>query len=418
MKDVKTKILLVLSRSLSSSDGGREALIIDFIKRMSVYCDISAAVFNTKAEVEQDIIISHKNNGVSTTIVLAKPGLPSMIKNVAMSRGAFQEALFFSKYNLRKIEAFVKCEGISAVYFDMVRLFKYAEGVKNNTAAKVVYDLDDLLSLRYDLFARSNLTPVQVFGSYGKFIPIILSKVLVKKILPVILSYEAKKCREREIAVASIADVVLITSPSEKEIYQKFTGRQESIFTNFPIVNVREAIVGPGKVGEKELVWLGNNYVAHNIEALEHLISSVLPKATGFTLVVAGKTPAEFVERHRGKDYVQFVGFISCVDVLFRPGKILISPFKFGTGIKIKLLEAMSSGVAVVTNDIGFQGIPHGGNVYFTPCSSDEEIIDRVHKLTSDHSYLYGWLVEQRKVLERHFSRSYEKNIVLAIKSS
>ncbi|MBT8765775.1 glycosyltransferase family 4 protein [Metapseudomonas boanensis] len=415
MNNTKPKILLVLSRSLSSSDGGREALIIDFIKRMHAYFDISTAVFNSKSEPDQEIIANHKKLGVTSTLILHKTSLGSIARNLLTLNGAIQEAFFFSKDNLLIIEKFVRSENISAVYFDMIRLFRYAEEINKRTSAKIIFDLDDLLSLRYELFSKTTLTPRQVFGTYGDFIPKIFTNILIGKVLPYILRYEAKMCRLREKAVAEFSDIILITSPSEKSTYQEFTSRQHNIFTNFPIISAKELSLPLDSAGEKELVWLGNNHVAHNMEALEHLISRILPKAKGFSLIVAGKTPHHFVERHQNNEMVSFVGFIPCKDSFFRPGKILISPFKFGTGIKIKLLEAMSAGVAVITNDTGFQGIPKDNNIFFAPCSSDEEMIERASKLASSQNYISDWIREQQSTLKTHFSHSHEKDIFLAI---
>ncbi|MCY1552970.1 hypothetical protein D9M68_894070 [compost metagenome] len=100
------------------------------------------------------------------------------------------------------------------------------------------------------------------------------------------------------------------------------------------------------------------------------------------------------------------------IDSFLLPGKILIAPFKFGTGIKIKLLEAIAHRVAVITNDIGFQGIPFKENTCFRPLNSDDDMIAAAQRLSSDEGFLTKWLDEQSFILDRYFSNSYELEIL------
>ncbi|MCM8808403.1 MAG: glycosyltransferase, partial [Candidatus Omnitrophica bacterium] len=41
----------------------------------------------------------------------------------------------------------------------------------------------------------------------------------------------------------------------------------------------------------------------------------------------------------------------------FSESKVFVAPLKFGTGIKVKIIEAMALGVPVVTTSVGVQGI-------------------------------------------------------------
>ena len=63
---------------------------------------------------------------------------------------------------------------------------------------------------------------------------------------------------------------------------------------------------------------------------------------------------------------------------------LMIAPMLFGTGIKTKIVEAMSWGVPVVTNQIGIEGIDasHGEDLFV--CESDEEVVRNVMLLLNN----------------------------------
>ena len=50
-------------------------------------------------------------------------------------------------------------------------------------------------------------------------------------------------------------------------------------------------------------------------------------------------------------------GFVEHVEDIFTKSGVLISPIKSGSGIRIKLLEALSFGVPIVTTSLGAAGI-------------------------------------------------------------
>lgn len=76
---------------------------------------------------------------------------------------------------------------------------------------------------------------------------------------------------------------------------------------------------------------------------------------------VAGKNTPDWLSR-RGSDRVVFHGEVPDAQVFIRSHAILVAPLFSGSGIKIKVLEGMALGRAVVTTPIGAEGIPavHG----------------------------------------------------------
>jgi len=63
---------------------------------------------------------------------------------------------------------------------------------------------------------------------------------------------------------------------------------------------------------------------------------------------------------------------------------VLVYAPPIGTGMKVKILEAMAFGVPVVTNEEGFEGLEADSNPGVRLARTDEEIVEPVVDLLAD----------------------------------
>lgn len=405
----KGKLLMLLSRDILLADGGREKLLCDAIRRFSAYFEVHCLYFRNKrsltTQAEEKRIASL---GVSSYQPVALPSLPEMAWNFFSARGTIQESIFFSRKSMAVLGTHLRDGGFDAVYFDMVRLYRYAECLAGSGPA-IIFDLDDLLSRRYAAMANEQMASVDVSGSYQNFS--LAGKIskwpVFRAMMSLVFAYESRKCLQRESEIGKFSAVVLLTSPEERRVYLDRHEKGPPVFSNFPIVRLAHADIHQVQAS-RQLIWLGNNNVPHNRMALKMLVDKVLPGLGGYRLLVIGNTPCDFLKKYESRREITFFGFVEDVGQYMVPGRIMVAPFLFGSGIKIKILEAMAAGVAVVTNEIGFQGIPSEGNDMFRPVASPAEMQSTVLRLHDDSEYLSGWIAEQDETLQRHFSESSE----------
>jgi glycosyltransferase involved in cell wall biosynthesis len=77
-----------------------------------------------------------------------------------------------------------------------------------------------------------------------------------------------------------------------------------------------------------------------------------------FRIIGRGKS-AELVRlTHRYAGVVSLEGFVVDLDAVFRESCAMVVPLLFGSGVKIKTLEALSRGLPVISTDFGVEGIP------------------------------------------------------------
>ena len=141
----------------------------------------------------------------------------------------------------------------------------------------------------------------------------------------------------------------------------------------------RAQLVGDGRSGDPEVALVGHllagcdvemDYAVDNAavflasdnpanrDALEFLVSQILPRIVreipGFDLKLAGSICRAAPDMPN----VTRLGWIEDVRSLFARAPVAINPARAGTGMNIKLLEAMAAAIPCVTTVTGARGLP------------------------------------------------------------
>lgn len=103
-------------------------------------------------------------------------------------------------------------------------------------------------------------------------------------------------------------------------------------------------------------------------------IENVLPRLSDIPVrfVVLGGNPPEEL-KNKECENIHITGFVDDIKPYFETAMCFAAPLVLGAGIKVKILEALSSGIPVLTNDIGIEGIPAQNKCEYLHCETAED---------------------------------------------
>jgi glycosyltransferase involved in cell wall biosynthesis len=134
-------------------------------------------------------------------------------------------------------------------------------------------------------------------------------------------------------------------------------------------------------------LWVGGMNDPFNREGVLHFASRILPRIrernAGFRWRVVGRDPPSMLCTLAAdpSSGIELAGFVPTLRDAYERCAIVVVPLFSGGGTKLKVLEAMAVGRAVVTTPIGAEGIRVRDGVEMAVASSDEEFATKVCEL-------------------------------------
>jgi glycosyltransferase involved in cell wall biosynthesis len=154
---------------------------------------------------------------------------------------------------------------------------------------------------------------------------------------------------------------VFVSSPSEAAAFRTAAGpwrcRLEIVPTGVDPVPAARVEPGPPR-----LAFTGALDYRPNADAALHLCREIFPGVrrlhpdVRLSIIGGGASPG-LVSACAG-DGVDFLGFVPDVFEVLRGATVFVCPMRQGTGIKVKLLEAMACGLPIVASPLAVEGIP------------------------------------------------------------
>jgi glycosyltransferase involved in cell wall biosynthesis len=128
----------------------------------------------------------------------------------------------------------------------------------------------------------------------------------------------------------------------------------------------------PAAEASQRVLLMGNFSHAPNLDALRWLLRDIWPRVRQHCpqalLQVAGQNLPESFASDASAGVVS-LGFVPAVGPLLQAAAVSLVPYRFGGGIKIKAIEAMAHGCAVVATRVGSEGLQAEGGVHL--CEAD-----------------------------------------------
>lgn len=208
---------------------------------------------------------------------------------------------------------------------------------------------------------------------------------------------------QTELGILNKYDEIWTYSVEEEYIYQQFTDKNVVLLPVSFSNNIKET----KNEYKYDIIYIASQN-SHNINGARWLYKEVLPHLKNCKIHMIGKICYE-VEDH---PLVEKHYLVKDIDQFYRNTKLSICPMLTGTGIKIKVLEALSYGLPVVATRRGVDGLMSKANNGCLVADTGKEFANKMIKLLSDETFYEETRTMAKKYFLENHTLEHEREVL------
>ncbi|GCD76682.1 glycosyl transferase family 1 [Thermaurantimonas aggregans] len=228
-----------------------------------------------------------------------------------------------------------------------------------------------------------------------------------RSIISFFVKMQVKRLKKYEKAIAQQVDCILPISDVDRKEFVAMTknpAKVQTVHFGLKVNNMRR--FSNFQFGRKKIVHLASFDWLPNRQGIEWFLAEVWPKILKICpeaeFHVAGRNmPDKWLKNPSEK--VSFHGEISSPIEFLLSGKILVVPLLSGSGVRIKLLEALALGMPVVSTVVGAEGIEVINGEHILLANDPQEFAHAVCLLLDDEAMRRQLSFNGRKLIEEHY---------------
>lgn len=221
-----------------------------------------------------------------------------------------------------------------------------------------------------------------------------------------VLYLESKRIRKVETQYCKRADLVL-AAPNDIEQLKSYGVESAKFKETYHLgedVLLQEELISFDQT-EKAIMFLGTLNWEANVNGLLYFIENIFPHIVvnepDTVFYIVGKNPDKrLVEIANDNQKILLTGFIENVEPIYKKSRVFILPLQFGSGMKVKFLNALYRGIPTVSTKIGAEGIDVVNKQHALVADNDHEFIDSVLDLIR-HEELWLKLQSEGRLLAK-----------------
>ncbi|MCA9971166.1 MAG: glycosyltransferase [Anaerolineales bacterium] len=174
------------------------------------------------------------------------------------------------------------------------------------------------------------------------------------------------------------ADAVTAVSAADAQHLQALVPDLQTPITVIPnCIDVEQYRLNPKDARPFDIVFSGKMDYRPNVDAVLWFAEEVWPQIAAqrpsTTWAIVGQKPHGRLEHLRGLPGITLTGWVQRVQPYLAGAQVIVMPFRVGSGTRLKLIEAMAAGKAIVSTPVGAEGFPvqHGREIWLAQTAAE-----------------------------------------------
>lgn len=279
--------------------------------------------------------------------------------------------LSYSDEYQQKLNKWLKTKEYDLIFVDSLYMYQYVY-MNNNvdrTKVKILLDLHNVEhEIIYRMMKNSNSIPVKLY-SWKEYKNIV--------------NIEKKYTKD--------ADIMITVSKRDREEYIKLYNINKNkihVIDNGVDIKIAESYkMSSNKViNEKYILFIGSLWYRANRDGINWFVNNIWPQIHKYDKELKLKIIGKNTDGNETKsaNNVEYLGFIEDIYAYYKQCKCFVVPLKYGSGTRLKILEAMSFKVPIVSTTIGAEGLLVENYKNILIKDEEEEFVEGIKSILED----------------------------------
>lgn len=300
------------------------------------------------------------------------------LKNL-FSDNSYHVERFISEDFKNKLIEILKKDRYDVVQLEMIYMAPYIETIRAYSDAKIVLRAHNVEHLIWDRIAKKT-----------KLLP---KKWYLKHLVRTLRNYELNAINEVDgIAAITYRDAAFFRGETSVPVIDIPYGVNPEEFTPSHDIKDKPTLYHIGSMN-----WMPNE------EGIRWFIKNVWEKLTDrepdLQLNLAGRHMPKWLKNLKKKN-INVIGEVPDAKEFIKDNDIAIVPLLSGSGIRIKIIEAMAMGKTVITTMIGAEGIQYSEYLNIIIADNPTKIVETICRITKEPDELKRIGMNARKLVE------------------
>jgi glycosyltransferase involved in cell wall biosynthesis len=397
-------VLQIANKAIYPPDGGTQAILSmskGYIRNgynVHLLNITTHKHFNNTSVIEKEYIEHLK---ISTEEVNTKISSWKLLLNFFFSKKPYIAKRFHSKEFSARIKELLKTENFDFIQLEGLYVLQYIHTIRSFYEGKIVY--------------RPHNLEYKIWESNSKESGNILKKIYFKVL--------SNKLHKFERHFLNLYDFILPISDKDAAEFEK-EGNTKPLLTSPFGINTRafaKSHRNVEKTNEKQINYIGALDWIPNQEGIiwftEKCLPLIIKDFPDIKLNIAGRNaPKWFIKKlnHRNINYIGEVE--DAYEFIQNPGPIIVPLFS-GSGLRVKIIEAMALKKIVVATSIAAEGINYENNVNISIANNPRNFADSIIKTIQNSDFEKEMGIQAFEHVKKNFDfENITANIISFIK--